>query len=310
MSESSAATRAAAAALASPSLAGARQREPARRLTGAQVALESLLREGVDTIFGYPGGANLWLYRYLPEYPQLRHVLVRHEQGGAHAADGYARSKRGSVGVVFATSGPGALNLVTGLATAYMDSVPVVAITGQVPTTAIGTESFQAAGDPRRTRSADIASRARAARALAPRQHPGRLDAARHGRLSTSRPDGAADGGVHGRRVHEQGRVQRRRADHDRHALRRPCDHAARLLRAQRRAPGAHRHRSGGDRQERGAARQRGRRCEDGAARADHSGGAQARARMAHADRPVARGASGALPEPQRPAATARGSPS
>jgi acetolactate synthase I/II/III large subunit len=117
--------------------------EPARQLTGAQVALESLIREGVDTIFGYPGGANLWLYRYLPEYPQLHHILVRHEQGGAHAADGYARSKRGSVGVVFATSGPGALNLVTGLATAYMDSVPVVAITGQVPTSAIGTDSFQ-----------------------------------------------------------------------------------------------------------------------------------------------------------------------
>ena len=94
--------------------------QPARMLTGAEVALESLIREGVDTIFGYPGGANLWLYRYLPEYPQLNHVLVRHEQGGAHAADGYARSKRGSVGVVFATSGPGALNLVTGLATAYV----------------------------------------------------------------------------------------------------------------------------------------------------------------------------------------------
>jgi len=116
---------------------------PAPRLTGAQIALECLIREGVDTIFGYPGGANLWLYRWLPEYPQLRHVLVRHEQGGAHAADGYARSKRGSVGVVFATSGPGALNLVTGLATAYMDSVPIVAITGQVPTTAIGTDAFQ-----------------------------------------------------------------------------------------------------------------------------------------------------------------------
>jgi acetolactate synthase I/II/III large subunit len=114
-----------------------------RRLTGAQIALESLLREGVETIFGYPGGANLWLYRYLPEYPKLRHILVRHEQGGAHAADGYARSRRGAVGVVFATSGPGALNLVTGLATAYMDSVPVVAITGQVPTVAIGTDSFQ-----------------------------------------------------------------------------------------------------------------------------------------------------------------------
>jgi len=118
------------------------QAEP-RRLSGAQIALESLIHEGVDTIFGYPGGANLWLYRWLPEYPQLRHILVRHEQGGAHAADGYARSKRGSVGVVFATSGPGALNLVTGLATAYMDSVPVVAITGQVPSTAIGTDSFQ-----------------------------------------------------------------------------------------------------------------------------------------------------------------------
>ncbi len=117
--------------------------EPARQLTGAQIALESLIREGVDTIFGYPGGANLWLYRHLPSYPQLHHILVRHEQGGAHAADGYARSKRGSVGVVFATSGPGALNLVTGLATAYMDSVPVVAITGQVPSTAIGTDSFQ-----------------------------------------------------------------------------------------------------------------------------------------------------------------------
>ncbi|MGA8360123.1 MAG: biosynthetic-type acetolactate synthase large subunit [Candidatus Dormiibacterota bacterium] len=119
------------------------QTEPPRMLTGAQVALESLIREGVDTIFGYPGGANLWLYRYLPDYPALHHILVRHEQGGAHAADGYARSKRGSVGVVFATSGPGALNLVTGLATAYMDSVPVVAITGQVPSTAIGTDSFQ-----------------------------------------------------------------------------------------------------------------------------------------------------------------------
>ncbi|MBV8529497.1 MAG: biosynthetic-type acetolactate synthase large subunit [Candidatus Dormibacteraeota bacterium] len=117
--------------------------EPARRLTGAQIALESLIREGTETIFGYPGGANLWLYRYLPEYPQLRHILVRHEQGGAHAADGFARSKRGSVGVVFATSGPGALNLVTGLATAYLDSVPVIAITGQVATTAIGTDSFQ-----------------------------------------------------------------------------------------------------------------------------------------------------------------------
>ncbi len=116
---------------------------PASHPSGAETLLRALKAQGVDTIFGYPGGANLWLYRYLPEYPQLRHILVRHEQGGAHAADGYARSKRGSVGVVFATSGPGALNLVTGLATAYLDSVPVVAITGQVATTAIGTDSFQ-----------------------------------------------------------------------------------------------------------------------------------------------------------------------
>ncbi|MGD1053154.1 MAG: thiamine pyrophosphate-binding protein, partial [Candidatus Dormibacteria bacterium] len=112
-------------------------------MTGAQICLESLLREGVDTIFGYPGGANLYLYRWLPEYPKLHHILVRHEQGAAHAADGYARSRRGTVGVCFATSGPGALNLVTGLGTAFMDSVPVVAITGQVPVSAIGTDSFQ-----------------------------------------------------------------------------------------------------------------------------------------------------------------------
>jgi acetolactate synthase-1/2/3 large subunit len=115
-----------------------------RTLTGAEIVLECLLREGVDTIFGYPGGANLPMYQQLPKYAdRIKHILVRHEQGGAHAADGYARSKRGSVGVVWATSGPGALNLVTGLCTAFLDSVPVVAITGQVPTTAVGTDAFQ-----------------------------------------------------------------------------------------------------------------------------------------------------------------------
>jgi acetolactate synthase-1/2/3 large subunit len=114
-----------------------------RALTGAEIVFECLLAEGVTTVFGYPGGANLPLYQHLPEYPQLHHVLVRHEQGGAHAADGYARSRPGAVGVVFATSGPGALNLVTGLATALADSVPVVAITGQVPITAVGTDAFQ-----------------------------------------------------------------------------------------------------------------------------------------------------------------------
>jgi acetolactate synthase I/II/III large subunit len=114
-----------------------------RLLTGAQIVFECLLAEGVTTIFGYPGGANLPLYQHLPSYPGLRHVLVRHEQGGAHAADGYARSRPGAVGVVFATSGPGALNMVTGLATAFADSVPVVAITGQVAITAVGTDAFQ-----------------------------------------------------------------------------------------------------------------------------------------------------------------------
>jgi acetolactate synthase-1/2/3 large subunit len=118
--------------------------EPAiRMLSGAEIVLECLLAEGVTTIFGYPGGANLPLYQHLPAYPQLHHVLVRHEQGGAHAADGYARSRPGAVGVVFATSGPGALNMVTGLATAFADSVPVVAITGQVAITAVGTDAFQ-----------------------------------------------------------------------------------------------------------------------------------------------------------------------
>jgi acetolactate synthase-1/2/3 large subunit len=115
-----------------------------RTITGAEIVLECLLREGVDTIFGYPGGANLPLYQQLPKYAdRINHVLVRHEQGGAHAADGYARSRRGTVGVVWATSGPGALNLVTGLCTAFLDSVPMVAITGQVPTSAVGTDAFQ-----------------------------------------------------------------------------------------------------------------------------------------------------------------------
>lgn len=112
------------------------------RLNGAQIVLECLIREGVDTIFGYPGGAILPIYHALPEYPQLRHVLVRHEQAAAHAADGYARIK-GDVGVCFATSGPGATNLLTGLATAQMDSVPMVAITGQVARPMIGKDAFQ-----------------------------------------------------------------------------------------------------------------------------------------------------------------------
>ena len=110
--------------------------------TGAQMVCESLLREGVEVIFGLPGGAILPLYQTLPEYPQLRHILVRHEQGASHAADGYARVT-GRPGVAWATSGPGATNLVTGIATAQMDSIPIVVVTGQVARAAIGSDAFQ-----------------------------------------------------------------------------------------------------------------------------------------------------------------------
>jgi acetolactate synthase-1/2/3 large subunit len=112
-----------------------------KRLTGAQILLECLAIEGVEVVFGMPGGALLPLYDALPE-SRLRHVLVRHEQAAAHAADGYARAA-GKVGVCFGTSGPGATNLVTGIATAHMDSSPVVAFTGQVATNLIGKDSFQ-----------------------------------------------------------------------------------------------------------------------------------------------------------------------
>lgn len=112
------------------------------KMTGAQIVCESLLKEGVDVIFGILGGAVLPLYDTLPQYPRLRHVLARHEQGAAHAADGYARAT-GKVGVCFATSGPGASNLVTGIANAYLDSVPMVAITGQVARSLIGKDAFQ-----------------------------------------------------------------------------------------------------------------------------------------------------------------------
>jgi acetolactate synthase-1/2/3 large subunit len=110
-------------------------------LTGAQILWESLVREGVDTVFGYPGGAILPAYDAMLDYP-VRHVLVRHEQGAAHMADGYARAS-GKVGVAVATSGPGATNLVTGIATAMLDSSPTVFITGQVPSKMLGTDAFQ-----------------------------------------------------------------------------------------------------------------------------------------------------------------------
>jgi acetolactate synthase-1/2/3 large subunit len=118
------------------------ERKRTRFITGGALACEAFLSVGVTTLFGYPGGAALPFYRELMRYPRLRHVLVRHEQNAAHAADGYARAT-GRVGVCVATSGPGATNLLTGLATAYMDCVPVVALTGQVARPAIGTQAFQ-----------------------------------------------------------------------------------------------------------------------------------------------------------------------
>jgi len=113
------------------------------QLTGADILLECLIEQGVDTVFGYPGGAVLNIYDALYKYDKkIKHVLTAHEQGASHAADGYARAT-GKVGVCLATSGPGATNLVTGIATAYMDSVPMVAITGNVPLTLLGKDSFQ-----------------------------------------------------------------------------------------------------------------------------------------------------------------------
>jgi acetolactate synthase-1/2/3 large subunit len=111
------------------------------KLTGAQILMKVLQEEGVDTLFGYPGGAVIDIYDELAK-TDIRHILVRHEQGGVHAADGYARAS-GKVGVCLVTSGPGATNTVTGIASAYMDSIPLVVITGQVPTPLIGNDAFQ-----------------------------------------------------------------------------------------------------------------------------------------------------------------------
>ena len=111
-------------------------------MTGAQAIIASLEAEGVDTVFGYPGGQAIKIYDALYDSKKLHHVLARHEQGATHMADGYARAT-GKVGVVLVTSGPGATNTVTGIATAYMDSIPMVVITGQVTRGVIGTDSFQ-----------------------------------------------------------------------------------------------------------------------------------------------------------------------
>lgn len=111
-------------------------------LTGAEIAIRCLQEEGVQCIFGYPGGAVLFIYDELFKQDKVRHILVRHEQAAIHAADGYARSSK-NVGVALVTSGPGVTNAVTGIATAYMDSIPLVIISGQVPTAAIGLDAFQ-----------------------------------------------------------------------------------------------------------------------------------------------------------------------
>ena len=113
------------------------------KLSGAQITIETLIEQGTKFVFGYPGGQVINLYDAIYEADdRIHHVLTAHEQGASHAADGYARSS-GGVGVVIATSGPGATNLVTGIATAYLDSVPLVAITGNVPNSLIGRDSFQ-----------------------------------------------------------------------------------------------------------------------------------------------------------------------
>src|SRR5215813_548486 len=111
-------------------------------LTGAEIVVRCLAAEGVEYVFGYPGGAVLFIYDELFKQDKVKHILVRHEQGAAHAADGYSRSSN-KVGVCLVTSGPGVTNAVTGIATAYMDSIPMVVLTGQVPTHAIGEDAFQ-----------------------------------------------------------------------------------------------------------------------------------------------------------------------
>ena len=122
---------------------GIKQLNGSENISGAEALLKSLIEEGVDTIFGYPGGAIMPVYDKLLDYKdQIKHILTRHEQGAAHAAQAYAMVT-GKPGVCFATSGPGATNLITGIANAYLDSVPMVFITAQVVSSLIGTDAFQ-----------------------------------------------------------------------------------------------------------------------------------------------------------------------
>src|SRR5438876_3632766 len=127
-----------------PFVAGEEGVMAAESLSGAEIVIRALVDQGVDVVFGYPGGAVLPIYDALFKQNALRHILVRHEQGAVHAAEGYARST-GRVGVVLVTSGPGATNAVTGLTDALMDSIPIVCLTGQVPTHLIGNDAFQEA---------------------------------------------------------------------------------------------------------------------------------------------------------------------
>src|SRR6476619_4708195 len=124
-----------------------------RAMTGAEIVLQALKDQGVEVIFGYPGGAVLPLYDAIFQQNAIRHIQVRHEQAAVHAAEGYARST-GKVGVVLVTSGPGATNAVTGLVDALMDSIPVICLTGQVPTHLIGNDAFQEADTTGITRPA------------------------------------------------------------------------------------------------------------------------------------------------------------
>src|SRR3569833_3383316 len=124
----------------------------AQQMTGAEMVIQALADQGVSDIFGYPGGAVLPIYDAMFQQDKVRHVLVRHEQGASHMAEGYARST-GRVGVILVTSGPGATTVITGLADALMDSVPVVCITGQVPTTLIGSDKNQKNKTNNHTRS-------------------------------------------------------------------------------------------------------------------------------------------------------------
>ena len=158
-------------------------------MSGAEMVIEALKDQGVEHLFGYPGGAVLPIYDELFKQKQIKHVLVRHEQGAVHAAEGYSRST-GKVGCVLVTSGPGATNAVTGLTDALMDSIPIVCITGQVPTHLIGNDAFQECDTVGITRPCHQAqlpgeerrrSAARAARGLLRRrQRPARSGRGRH----------------------------------------------------------------------------------------------------------------------------------